>query len=129
MERSFLYLNKCWILIPELGIRRIQVDELEKLKGITDHEYTNLSHNTILQNVEQHVWASLFKAVSHHIIPTTPSSPCQCTIPSVTCPVEQETVNFNEWTWHAPDLTPGRAFYNKRVRSLHLAVKSLGEDH
>ena len=43
---------RCWILVPELGIRRVQVDELEKLKGLTNSRYTNMSYNILLQSVE-----------------------------------------------------------------------------
>ena len=44
-----------WILMPDFGICRIQMDELEKLKGLSDSRYTNMSHGVLLHNVEQHV--------------------------------------------------------------------------
>ena len=44
-----------WVLIPERGIRHLQLDELEKLKGLTDSQFTNMTATILLHSIEQHV--------------------------------------------------------------------------
>ena len=55
--------------MPEFRIHRIQMDELEKLKGLSDSRYTNMSHGVLLHSVEQHVWTILCKIISDFILP------------------------------------------------------------
>jgi hypothetical protein len=110
--------SKCWILVPDLGIRRIQLDELEKLKGLTDSGYTNMTDTVLLHSVEQHVWSTLCHAVSIFIYsPAPPSKHHHVTLP--TPPSKDNTpLPTHEWKWKPPDLTMGKQFYNDRVRSL-----------
>ena len=118
--------KECWILVPEFGIRRVQVDELEKLKGLSNSRYNNVSHQVLLHSVEQHVWEVICKSISQFFIPTTYPTPLQHdshhTKPSLTSPKPLP----NTWTWTPPDLTKGQQFYNERVHSLKAGVDSLG---
>ena len=48
--------GRSWILIPELGIRRVQSEELAKIKGLSNSRYTNITDQVLATSVEQHVW-------------------------------------------------------------------------
>ena len=43
--------KKGWILVPKHGIRRLQFDELAKLKGLTNSKYTNTSFSVLLSSI------------------------------------------------------------------------------
>ena len=58
-----------WILIPDLGIRKVQLDELMKMKGLTDSQYTNITYPILRDSIDQHVWACIGAAITPHIIP------------------------------------------------------------
>ena len=119
---------RCWILVPELGIRRVQVDELEKLKGLTNSRYTNMSYNILLQSVEQHVWSVLCRDISPFILPPSIPPPCHhISYPTPIC----DTItprNTKVWEWLPPYLSKKKCFYNDRVKSLRTAVDSLGPE-
>ena len=57
--------------MPEFRICRVQVDELEKMKGISNIRYTNVSYNILLHSIKNHLWATLCKTLSKFILPTT----------------------------------------------------------
>ena len=44
-----------WICIPEKGIRKVQLDELMKMKGLCDSQYTNITYEILRDSIEQHV--------------------------------------------------------------------------
>ena len=101
---NFCSENKmCWILVPELGIRRIQMDELEKLKGLSDSCYINISHEVLLQSMEQHIWATLCKNISDFILPTThPTKLNSETLNSLPLGITN-TPPPSTWDWTFPD--------------------------
>ena len=88
-----------WILIPELGIRKVQMDELSKMKGLVDSRYTNMTYQILLNSVEQHVWACISDIISPFILSPFEAPKGEETDPVVeptpTPPPSQST----QWTW------------------------------
>ena len=60
--------EKSWILVPGHGIRRVQHDELGKLKGLQESMYTNLTQSVLFSSIEQHIWACLGKNISPFLL-------------------------------------------------------------
>ena len=44
-----------WIYIPDKGIRRITIEEMTQLKGLTSKRYSDITFKTLATSVEQHV--------------------------------------------------------------------------
>ena len=112
--------------MPEFGIRRIQMDELKKLKGLSNSKYTNLSQDILLDSVEQHVWDNLCNTISKFILLYTPPSKYTHDLHSSTPTNISSSPSTSTWDWKAPDLRKNKEFYNQRVCSLRTAVNSLG---
>ena len=121
--------TKSWILVPHLGIRRLQTDELQKLKGLTDSSYANITDKVLSHSVEQHVWSTLCHAVSIFLCPPAPS-PIHHHVPLPTPSSKVTTLRpADEWHWKPPDLNIGSHFYNDRVTSLRAAIDILGPEN
>ena len=56
--------NNNWILVPGKGIRKVQKDEMAKMKGLNDSIYNNLSYQILSSSVEQHVYAAISVAIA-----------------------------------------------------------------
>ena len=119
--------SKGWIHIPNFGIRHVLQDEMVKLKGVDNSTYTHIPLGVLYETVEQHVWATLCKAIAPMLSPVTsppilhptatqpPSSPPSYHHDSVTKP----------WVWSMPDLSIGKEFYVQRVANLRAAIAHL----
>ena len=59
-----------WIYIPDKGIRRITIEELTQLKGLTNTRYTNITAKVLSATVEQQVWATIGGSIQPVILPT-----------------------------------------------------------
>ena len=53
-----------WILVPDYGICRVQLEEMVKLKGLQDSNHSDMSYPVLVNSIEQHVWASICKVIS-----------------------------------------------------------------
>ena len=61
--------------MPKYGIRRLQLDELAKLKGLTNSKYTNTSFSVLFSSIEQHVRATVYKGISSFILTSNTKQP------------------------------------------------------
>ena len=79
--------ERSWVHIPQHGVRRIQQDELTKLKGLHNSIYDNITPSILYSSVKQYVWAYLGQAITPFLItpPPTPSKPLN-TPPSLPTP-------------------------------------------
>ena len=120
--------ERSWVHIPDHGVRRIQLDELEKLKGLHNSMYDNITPSILYSSVEQHVWACLGQTIAPFLIesPDTPP-PNHHDIQSPPTPTPSSGVD--NWTWNHPDLSEGSDFYNQRVHNLQNALLLLGPNH
>ena len=66
--------SNSWIQIPGFGIRCILPDEMLKLKGVHSSRYDPIPNKVLFHSVEQHVWATICKAIAP-ILTTTPPMP------------------------------------------------------
>ena len=120
--------EKSWVYIPEHGVRKVQLDELAKLKGLHDSMYDDVTLPVLYSSVEQHVWACLGKAITPFLLspPPSPSTPSKNSIPPPTTPASLRT---SHWSWNHPDLSEGGTFYNNSVHNLKNALLHLGPNH
>ena len=116
---------KSWIIVPDVGIRRVQMDELMKLKGLHDSMYTNMNPSILFSSIEQHVWACLGQCISPflHKIPSIPPR-----LPNLSPTTIQPQI-ASQWSWKHPDLRKGRQFYKDSVHRLQSVVVSLGSKY
>ena len=121
-------LEKSWVYLPNLGVRRIQLDELSKLKGLHDSMYSNITIATLYSSIEQHVWACLGQAITPFLLTEPPPLLQQpSTLPPM--PTSPVSPNASQWKWKCPDLSVGSDFYNQRVHKLKNVLLSLGANH
>ena len=120
--------GKSWICIPNHGIRRLQEDELCKLKGLHNSMYTNITPSILYASVEQHVWACLGHAITPFIINPSSTPPLHPQKPPP-LPNPLPPPSMNTWTWNHPDLREGSKFYNQRIHSLRNVLRHLGPNH
>ena len=57
-----------WILVPGKGIRKLQIDEMEKMKGLQGSRYSNITYQTLATSIEQHVYAAISVAIAPTIV-------------------------------------------------------------
>ena len=96
-----------WILVPDKGVRKIQLDEMEKMKGLQSSRYTNLSYQILATSIEHHVYAAISVAISPTIIATRKDSPSPFQGGySMAPPREATTMPTSNWTYSVPDLCP-----------------------
>ena len=118
--------GRVWIHIPTFGIRHLFKDELIKLKGVDKSKFTEISLKVLYSSVEQHVWATLCKAIGPMLSPALPSSPPilhpTTSSFSKSPPPEPHTTAKSTWIWAMPDLRTGKAFHLKRIASLKAAI-------
>ena len=117
--------GKYWILVPGWGIRRMESDELGKIKGLESSIYSSISSQVLLDSIEQHVYASICKIISPYIIgkKLTDNSPAKTKRPE-----DPPTLSHNMNTtkkWSMPNLSIGSTFYNKSVHKLKTVVTEL----
>ena len=119
-----------WILVPDYGICFVQLEEMFKLKVLQDSKNSPIPYPVLVNSIEQHVWASICKAISPLLQPPPkllPSSPKQRgSLPPNSTTIQLET---SQWTWDMPYLCVGSKFYNNSVHSLCRAIKKLNLDH
>ena len=108
--------ERSWIYIPDHGVRRVQQDELSKLKGLHDSMYENVTASILYSSVEQHVWACLGQAITPFLL-TTPPPPPQHPNTSSPLPTSASTPSASQWSWNHPDLSEGGDFYNQSVQN------------
>ena len=60
--------NHNWILVPDKGVRKVQMDEMEKMKGLQNSKYSNITYQIISTSIEQHVYATINMAIAPTII-------------------------------------------------------------
>ena len=125
-----------WIYIPNKGIRRIILEEMIQLKGLTSSRYSNVSLQVLTASVEQHVWAAFGELIYPFLF-----SPLRTTTnPTVSgkrgekliTRTHQDAIDpqiISSWTWKPPDLSIGSPFYNQRVGNLRKALTTLGKGH
>ena len=91
--------ERSWIHIPDHGVRRLQPDELAKLKGLHNSMYDNITPSILYSSVEQHVWACLGQAITPFVIepPATPSQHLH-ELPSPPTPTPPSCMK--NWTWN-----------------------------
>ena len=106
--------SRSWIYIPEWGIRRLQEDEMMKVKGLESSFYTNITTQILLGSVEQHVWASICKTIAPYILP---SEVVQTPIlKSTASPLPTPSPKENP-KWSLPDLSAGGLFHENSIQS------------
>ena len=102
---------RTWIMIPDLGVRRIQLDELEKLKGLDTTMYSNISTKLLFSSIEQHVWASVGKIIAPCIVSTPSQSGPNSCIGVGKPPAPSTTPITSKWQWSNLDLSVGSVFF------------------
>ena len=125
--------TKDWIFIPDKGMRRIILEELIQLKGLTSNRYTNISTPVLASSVEQHIWATIGEHIQPFLLKTSLSDVSRkknnhLHIPTRTTPVTNIELT-PDWKWEPPDLSKDSPFYKQRVTNLKAAVVSLGIGH
>ena len=136
--------SNSWIQIPGFGIRRILPDEMLKLKGVHNSRYDSIPNKVLFHSVEQHVWATICKAIAP-ILTTTPPMPPSTSqsfkihpfpSPSPSPPIQDKSIKdksllldgHQDWTWTMPDLTEGSPFSLERIKTLTATIKRLNLD-
>ena len=117
-----------WILIPDYGIRRVQFEEMARLKGLDYSNYYPVSYPVLVDSIEQHVWATIGKVIAPLILP----SPLVNSLPPLTLPPLHKSrmdSKSSDWKWSVPDLSVGSKFYADRVSTLFKVIKELNLDH
>ena len=66
-----------WICIPNKEMRRITLEEMIPLKGITSNRYSNVSLQVLTANVEQHVWAAFRELTYQYLFSSLGSTTTQ----------------------------------------------------
>jgi len=122
--------HNTWIQIPDVGIRRLEYDELVLLKGDENSRYEMASFKTLYSSLEKHVWYALAKVVTTFILPAPTLPPPQPIRTSTGAATHYSSLSTSApWTWTPPDLRLNSAFYLKRIQNLHHAIKKLGPGH
>ena len=121
-----------WVYIPGKGIRRIIIEEISQLKGLTNTRYDNVTLPILDTSIEQHVWATLGDIIQPFMLQVQASKRDPRPLPPVYkssgTTIPKTPVNENDlWRWEPPDLSIGSDFYKQRLTSLRLAVDSLGK--
>ena len=122
-----------WIYIPGKGMRRVILEEVIQLKGLTSTRYSNMSINVLTTSLEQHVWATIGEVIQPFLLKTALSKPrvmgtnSPNTREDKTPPPNIELAPT--WNWQPPDLSETSAFYKIRLTNLKLAVASLGKGY
>ena len=118
--------NHNWILVPGKGIRKVQMEEMAKMKGLNDSIYNNLSYQILSNSVEQHVFAAISVAIAPTIIGAMDNRPPLC---SSTYEVNRRATITSKpivpWTWNVPNLSINSCFYQKRIQGLKSAIREL----
>ena len=115
-----------WICIPEKGIRKVQLDELMKMKDLCNSQYTNVTYEILRDSIEQHVWACLGEAITPYIISPADSPSTQPVCQVITSLPKQPLVLPSPWQWIVPDLQEEGSFYKARVKRLISVIKEHG---
>ena len=91
--------QNCWILVPDHGIRCVQSDEMIKLKGLQNSGYSSIPYPVLLNIIDQHVWASIYKASSPLLLPSPrlQLTPHQEPTPDPIPPTTDSL--FSQWNW------------------------------
>ena len=55
-------------LLPWLGIRQVNLDELIKMKGLSNSKYSDMTYQLLLASVEHHIWVSIRDTISPFIL-------------------------------------------------------------
>ena len=119
-----------WILVPGKGIRKVQLDEMEKMKGLQNSKYSNINYQTLAASVEQHVYAAINIAIAPTIVaPRKAPTPPPPNVYSMASPVKTAKNLTSSWTYSAPDLRVHGTFYRDRINSLKKAIKILRLDY
>ena len=120
-----------WIYIPEKGIRRITMEEMTQLKGLTSKRYSNVTLKTLTTSVEQHVWAAIGEIIHPFVLhaPEATFTPSKKEQDVEICSLASDLETSPSWTWSPPDLSIGSSFYNQRTQNLRKAIIELGPGH
>ena len=114
--------GRSWIYVPEWGIRRLQEDEMMKVKGLESCFYSNITTQILLGSVEQHVWASICKTIAPYILPSeVVQTPILKSTPS---PLPTPSPKENP-KWSLPDLSAGGLFHENSILKLRQAITKL----
>ena len=121
--------GRVWIHIPGFGIRHLLRDELLKLKGVDNSNFSNIPFTVLYTSVEQHVWATLCKAIAPMLSPPTSSttSTLRPTTSLLATP-HHHTTATSTWSWFMPDLSVGKPFYSRSIKNLKAAITHLNLD-
>ena len=112
--------------MPDKGVRKVQLDEMEKMKGLHGSRYTNLSYQILATSIEQHVYAAISVAIAPTIIaPRKVSNPSLQNVYDMVSSGEATTKPTSKWAYSAPDLSINKAFYQDRIKFLKAAIKIL----
>ena len=114
------------ILNTAKGLRRLQIDELCKAKGLNSKHPHNMSDQVFKTLVKeatcQHIWLNVLDAVGTWLGGCGKRSPLTRT-PGPAPEYPTDRADESAFDWSPPDLRKGSKWYNQRVRSLDLATR------
>ena len=112
--------------MPDKGVRKVQMDDTEKMKGLQNSKYSNITYQITSTSIEQHVYAAINMAIAPTTIaPRKISTPTFGEVHNSTAsPSEVTTKPVSKWIWNVPDLKINGNFYQDRVKSLKIVIRA-----
>jgi len=113
------------LIETEQGVRRLQMDELARAKGVPSEWITQdlLTSRGLRHLTALHIWAAVASSLSHRTAgsATLPSQPGSDADLASTFTLTTEA-DLAPWEWSPPDLSPGGEWHTARVASLKTAI-------